>query len=348
MSFAHPLWLWLLLLLFPYMLFSALSLRRMRQFVEALDGHTRSDAAASPPRKAANNAGARYLARRRLSAWSGGALLVCMVLVLADPALGLRYLPERVRESELVFLLDVSNSMLLPEGESNRLDRAKQTISQISEHFPSSYYSLTIFKGDSMQLVPPTAVRQAFLDTLVWALPESMTQAGTSLDSGLNSLLTAAASSASRLLLVLSDGHASAPVHPSLIEELGQQFEQLLFIGFGSEEALPLSTAEGVALRDAQGRVVRLNQNASYLRELAEASGGHYLDASAKARPDLSVVAEQAAALLRDRLRPSGAITLSAEPISRSWIFIAAAVFFFVLSVLSSSPFYVTGRGRLS
>ena len=65
---------------------------------------------------------------------------VFLMLALAQPRWGIEHIQQTQRSHDLLFVLDVSESMLATVPEPNRLARAKQKIDAIAERNPGNRY----------------------------------------------------------------------------------------------------------------------------------------------------------------------------------------------------------------
>lgn len=120
--------------------------------------------------------------RQRLRRFHFICTVICMGLVimaLTRPAF--RKVPHLVSSEgrDLVFLLDVSRSMLAEDLHPNRLDAAKQAILDCVEELQGDRVGLVAFAGSSSILCPLTTDYPFFKDKLAEVQPESVYQGGT-------------------------------------------------------------------------------------------------------------------------------------------------------------------------
>lgn len=342
MMFASPIFLWFLLLVVPWYVLGFAQLRALKEFAAQMVGGSvplGQRAELSAPAAAWRQS----LLRRTRALHCGAGFLVCAVLTLSEPSLGTRYVTHHIKDAELAWVLDVSNSMLLESDSGTRLQAAVQVADRVSAIHPVSRNSLTVFKGAALTLVPSTGVRQAFLDGLSWSGPELMTKAGSNLASALHLLAQRGGKGLSRLIIVLTDGHDTGQDTKQAAQRLAAAGDFLVFVGFGTAELQPVRTSNGRQVLDQYGQPVRLDQNRPGLDSLAAATQGAYLDTD---KDGMLAVVAQISDLIRNHLQEPGAVALRASPVSRSAFFMILSVCFFALAVWHSRPARASSGGR--
>ena len=81
----------------------------------------------------------------------------------------------------MVFALDVSRSMLAEDVTPNRLDRAKQQISDMVDEMAGDRVGLVVFAGNAKQVLPLTSHYEDFKQILADVGPHSVTRGGSRL-----------------------------------------------------------------------------------------------------------------------------------------------------------------------
>lgn len=210
----------------------------------------------------------------------GGFLVTCAfasaILAPAGPQWGRTSVEDERRGLEIVYLIDVSNSMSARDIAPSRLVRAREVARAIGARLPGSYHSVVAFKGDASIVVPMTEDRVAFdlaMGNLSGAL---ITAAGTSLESAVGTALSAFphGSPRHRAVVMLSDGEA---LQGSIEQELDRiRSSEVAFfpIVTGTQQGATIPTRDGGVLRDETGDPVIVRVNETVMGELAEASGG--------------------------------------------------------------------------
>jgi Ca-activated chloride channel family protein len=88
--------------------------------------------------------------------------LTLVVVALADVRWGVVTVEARRRGLDVVFLLDLSRSMLAEDARPNRLERAKQIINDVVDRLPGERVALIGFAGDAALACPLTLNHDAF------------------------------------------------------------------------------------------------------------------------------------------------------------------------------------------
>lgn len=125
-------------------------------------------------------AGAAFISRKREAIGSCAAVAL-LVLALARPAWDLQ--EQLLQESgrDVIFLLDVSRSMLAEDMHPNRLENAKTAILDCVEGLSGDRVGLILFAGSAEIRCPLTVDYDYFRMALRQATPESVTVGGTML-----------------------------------------------------------------------------------------------------------------------------------------------------------------------
>lgn len=311
MTFLDPAWLIGLaaLPLLASVLAGAFVLRRraLRRFFGPERGHSGARPWARPA--AAWRAAAR-----------GAALLIALALVtvaLARPATDPQ--PRRIARAgrDVVFVIDVSRSMLARDIRPNRLERAKLAVRDVLDTVEGDRVAIIAFAGTAVLKCPLTtdyAFARLALDELG---PDSVTRGGTAIGSAIRTAVDlleppelpgsgrserggAAAAGADqarfRDVFIFTDGedHETDPV--AAAQAAGEKGIRIITVGLGSElEGAPVPAddrrssgapaspqtepAPGAVLR-YQGEPVRSRLNPEPLRKIAEAGapGGMFLN----------------------------------------------------------------------
>lgn len=226
-----------------------------------------------------------------------GCLLVAMALVvlaLARPAW--RQIPEDVASEgrDLVFLLDVSRSMLASDLQPNRLETAKAAIRDCVKDLQNDRVGLVAFAGSSSILCPLTTDYTFFQDKLTEASPEIVDQGGTRIGDALRKTSDKLLSKDRRGLqdvILLSDGGDQESNPDAAVEELTELGVYFVVIGIGDARTgarVPtrVETGQEPSFAMHDGREVWSKLEARGLDKLARSCRhGVFLNAGTRALP---------------------------------------------------------------
>ncbi len=272
-------WLWLVPSIAALMAFAARRRSRaLRRFIhDGLLDRVAGSALADP-------------ARRVLK----GALLLSSValLVVALARPGWNAVREDVSQvgRDVVFLLDVSRSMLAEDLPPNRLERAKLAIRDAVDRLDGDRVALAVFAGSTVVKCPLTVDYGFFRMALDDVTPGSVTRGGSLIGDALRRIVADvfdAKRTNFRDIVLITDGedHESFPVEAAA--QAGEQGVRLIAVGLGDErlgQRIPAQAqgSDGPGGRTFlrhQGQEVWSKLDADTLRRMAEATpGGAYLN----------------------------------------------------------------------
>jgi Ca-activated chloride channel family protein len=216
------------------------------------------------------------------------AAIVMMVLALVDIRWGKvsREVPQK--GIEVMFVLDVSRSMLAEDTTPNRLSRAKQQIKDTLDEMAGDRVGLVVFAGDVRQQIPMTSHYDAFKQSLESVGPHSVRRGGSRLgdaiDAAAKGFLTK--TNDHKAMVVLTDGEdqQSSPLEAArrAHEENGIR---VFTIGLGDMDQgarIPIRSERSQGYLQHEGRQVWSKLNGEVLREIATETDGAYIPAGTK------------------------------------------------------------------
>jgi Ca-activated chloride channel family protein len=221
--------------------------------------------------------------------WQAVALLVAMMLVIfamARPAWNPK--PETVerRGRDVVFLLDVSNSMLAEDLVPNRLERAKLAIRDCVERLQGDRVALVAFAGTAAIKCPLTLGYGFFQMMLEDVSIDSIARGGTMIGDAIRKIMTDVFDDQVKEykdIILITDGedHDSFPVEAA--RKAGDRGVRLLAIGLGDENEgrrIPVTNENGQkTFLKYKGQEVWTKLDADTLRKMVNATpGGRYFN----------------------------------------------------------------------
>jgi Ca-activated chloride channel homolog len=222
--------------------------------------------------------------------WTKAALVLAAVALLifglARPAWNPK--PKQVQRQgrDVVFVLDVSKSMLAEDLAPNRLERAKLAITDCLETLEGDRVGLIVFAGTAVVKCPLT-LDYGFFRTMVEDISvNSINRGGTLIGDALRHASSEVFDEQEKQykdVVLITDGedHDSFPVQAA--EEMGQKGIRLLAIGLGDEtqgQRIPITDENGQkTFMKYQGQEVWSKLDAGTLRQMVEKTpGGKYLN----------------------------------------------------------------------
>ncbi|MEX2442008.1 MAG: VWA domain-containing protein [Alkalispirochaeta sp.] len=206
--------------------------------------------------------------------------IASLIVALSGPQWGDISVEDERRGLDLVFLMDVSNSMIAEDIPPSRLVRSREVARSIVGRLDESYRAVVAFKGAATVVVPMTEDPVAFdlaMSNLSGAL---ITTAGTSVRSGIDTALSSFPSGSPRqqAIVMFSDGEELQGTIDDELERLRTADIPVFGILTGTTGGATIPTRSGGVLRDETGRPVMVGADRSTLEQLASASSGHVYD----------------------------------------------------------------------
>ena len=266
-----------------------------------------------------------------------------LILALSRPAWNPRPEVRMQKGREVVFLLDVSRSMLAQDIRPSRLERAKLAIEDCLDRIDGDRVGLVAFAGNTKVLSPGTLDYGFFRQMLREAGPESVERGGTMLADAIRKVvreMLAEDTGAFRDIILITDGGDEDKTDDRFAveaaREAGEAGIRIVTIGIGDEtqgQRIPLTDEKGrrFFVKDRQGNEVVTRLNAGVLREIARASrDGRYVPAGT-GDFDLGTLYRALVAGAEKRDLQENTVTRYEEKFQ---IFLAAALALLVLELL--------------
>jgi Ca-activated chloride channel family protein len=230
--------------------------------------------------------------RRNVGTLLTTASMVLMVAALVDVRWGkvLRDVPQK--GIEVVFVLDVSRSMLADDAAPNRLERAKQQIKDTVDEMAGDRVGLLVFAGDVKQQIPLTTHYDDFKQRLDEVGPHNVRRGGSDLaaaiEAGSQAFLTK--SNAHKAMVIFTDGTDQTSEPLAAARKAHQETGVRIFtVGLGDMEKGARIPVEESAADEAvdgylehDGELVWSKLNGETLREVASETDGAYVPAGTK------------------------------------------------------------------
>jgi Ca-activated chloride channel family protein len=226
--------------------------------------------------------------RRNLAAGSAILALAFMVVALVDVRWGKVWREVPQKGIEVMFVLDVSRSMLADDAAPNRLERAKQQIKDTIDEMTGDRVGLVVFAGEAKQQIPLTTHYDDFKQSLDEVGPQNVRRGGSRLgdaiDTAASSFLTK--SNSHKAMVIFTDGEdqESKPVEAAkrAYETAGVR---IFTVGLGNVaqgSRIPVGAENNRQYLTHDGQPVWSKQNGDILREIAKATDGAYIPAGTK------------------------------------------------------------------
>jgi Ca-activated chloride channel family protein len=202
-----------------------------------------------------------------------------LTLAAARPRTGSKLSSVESEGREIVFVVDVSNSMLAEDVKPSRMERTRYALSRLLENMKEDRVGIVAFADEAEVILPITAdykMAQAKVRTLS---PELIAYQGTDVGSALEVAMLSFSSSTqnnrSRVAILITDGEAHDEGALMRAERAAAEGIMICAIGIGTPEGEPL-IINGKPMEDENGKMVVTKLNESLLQQIAETTGGIY------------------------------------------------------------------------
>jgi Ca-activated chloride channel family protein len=213
--------------------------------------------------------------------------IALIIIALARPQFATETKVNANENSEIIFALDISNSMLAKSANTSfsRLEMAKNAILDLMKDIKNERLGLVVFAGQAVMQIPITHDYDAFDLILKSINPSYITAQGTAIADAVN-LATDAFSpdqNSQKSIILISDGEDHEGDIDQAIQKAKSKGVVIYTVGIGSARGNPIMI-NGQALRDKNGNIVISKLNEAVLRKMAKQTGGIYVNFSNNSR----------------------------------------------------------------
>jgi Ca-activated chloride channel family protein len=207
------------------------------------------------------------------------------VIGLSDPQTGSKLEKIKRQGIDLVFALDVSNSMLAQDIAPNRLERAKQAITRLLDNLENDRVGLVVFAGKAYVQMPLTTDYSATRLFLANINPGMIPVQGMSIGDAIE---TAAGcfgkTKQSKAIILITDGENHESDASEAARSAASAGIKVYTIGMGLPDGAPIPVFNsGIQIgykKDRQGNTVISKLDDQLLREVAASGKGEYIRAN--------------------------------------------------------------------
>lgn len=226
--------------------------------------------------------------------------LVMIVLVLARPQTTNSWQNSEIEGIDIMLAIDVSTSMLAEDLKPNRLEAAKDVAAEFINGRPNDNIGLTIFAGESFTQCPLTVDHGVLLNLfegIKTGIIEDRTAIGMGIANAVSRLKDSKAKS--KVVILLTDGTNNAgEISPLTAAEIAKTFGIRIYtigVGTNGTAPYPIPTAMGVQYVNTP---VEIDEKT--LTQIAGITDGQYYRATSNSK--LKEVYEQIDKLERTKL----------------------------------------------
>lgn len=212
--------------------------------------------------------------------------LFILSFTLPGLKIGTRYEEIKTEGVDIVLALDISASMKAQDIKPSRLDRARHAMMNLVKRLSGDRVALVLFAGEAFVQCPLTNDYGAILLYLESLRSDFTTSAGTDFTALMDIIPDIFPSEdetgdqpvSSRVMIIFSDGEHHGPDIQSSLKSLNGI--TVFTVGAGSDIPVPIplynERNEITGFHQHRGQTVTTARNESFLRNLAQQTGGNY------------------------------------------------------------------------
>lgn len=273
MVFAHIEYLFLLLLLIPYIIWYILKRHHNEASLQIAD----TSVYATAPKSYKNYLLHVPFALRMLT-------LAMIIIVLARPQTTNSWQSSEVEGIDIMLAIDVSTSMLAEDLKPNRLEAAKEVAAEFVNGRPNDNIGITLFAGESFTQCPLTvdhAVLLNFIHGTRCGLIEDGTAVGMGIANAVSRLKESKAKS--KVVILLTDGtNNRGDISPLTAAEIAKSFGIRVYtIGVGTNGEAPYPYPVGGTVQYVN---MKVEIDEKTLAQIASTTEGNYFRATSNSK----------------------------------------------------------------
>lgn len=258
-----------------------------------------------------------------------------LILSIVDLLSGSEEVKTKQKMNNVIFLLDVSNSMNAQDVTPNRLDEAKNIIINTMSKMTNDKVGIVVFAGDASSIMPLTTDFTAAETYLGGVETNIVKTQGTDFLKAIRSVAEKFKNipKGSRKVVMLSDGEDNEGNEKAAIKLAKNEGISVITVGIGSEEGAPIPEYVFGQLMgyktDINGQTVISKRQNLALKNIANETSGSYVDGN-----NLENATEQIIDGLSKTASSTESMVKSNNAIHYYQYFLAISIFFFLLIFL--------------
>lgn len=273
MIFANIEYLFLLLLLIPYIVWYIMKHKKNEATLQMSDTHVYMQI----PKSYKNRIIHLPFVLRIIA-------LTLIIIVLARPQTIDRWQNSETEGIDIMLAVDISTSMLAEDLKPNRLEAAKDVAAAFINGRPNDNIGLTLFAGESFTQCPLTVDHAVLLD-LIKDIRCGLIEDGTAIGMGIASAVTRLKESKakSKVIILLTDGtNNRGDISPLTAAEIAKSFDIRIYtIGVGTNGMAPYPYPVGGTVQYVS-MPVEIDENT--LAQIAGTTNGNYFRATSNSK----------------------------------------------------------------
>ena len=210
--------------------------------------------------------------------------ILFLIFGLVNPKIGTELETVKREGVDIVFVVDVSKSMLAEDIAPNRLEKSKRLVSAIINQLVSDRVGIIAYAAQAIPQLPITTdygAAKMFLQSLN---TDMLSSQGTAVDSALDLSRTYFndQDQTNRVVFLISDGEDHSDEAEKAAMRANEFGVKIFTFGVGTESGAPIPIKRNGIVetykKDLEGNVVITKKNPAILKAISEVSNGAYYD----------------------------------------------------------------------
>lgn len=255
-----------------------------------------------------------------------------LIFSIIDLLNGSEEVKSNQKLNNVIFMLDVSNSMNAEDIDPNRLTEAKNLMIGIMKKMTNDKVGIVIFAGQGMSIMPLTTDYSSAETYISGIETSSMQIQGTDFLKGMQVAADKFknVSKGSRKVILLSDGEDNEGNDNAAIRLANKEGISVTSVGIGSDEGAPVPEYVYGQLMgyktDMNGGTVISKRQTEALKKIAESTGGAYIDGN-----NINETPDRIIDAVNKKSSGSETLVKSQNAVHYYQYFLAVSILFFIL-----------------
>ncbi|WP_299216746.1 VWA domain-containing protein [uncultured Dokdonia sp.] len=206
-----------------------------------------------------------------------------LVVALVNPKMGTKLETVKREGVDVVFAIDVSKSMLAEDIAPNRMEKAKQLVTQIINNLGSDRIGIIAYAGSAYPQLPITTDYSSAKLFLSQMNTDMLSSQGTAISEAIELAKTYYndEEQTNRVLFIISDGEDHVGESSNIAEQANQEGIRIFTIGVGETTGGPIPLKRNGIVqsykKDQNGETVITKLDEQTLKDIASEANGEYI-----------------------------------------------------------------------
>ncbi|NIZ40699.1 VWA domain-containing protein [Entomospira entomophila] len=204
--------------------------------------------------------------------------IITIILALTDSHWGETLIREPNSSTEIIFAIDISQSMRAEDASGERLQSAKFIAQELLLSLQEPRVGVVIFKGEAFTALPITNDKEMVTHVLESLDVSWLSYAGSNIADALKESrgLFSPDNQAERIIVLFSDGEVTTGNTKDELRKLFHNNIKVFSVGLGTVEGAIVPDAHGSPRINSHGEFLQSSLNPSLLKNIAYNSNGNY------------------------------------------------------------------------